>query len=286
VGCTELPYRVTNYHTVSTGIPTQVKTSLFDDGPSYFRYDVYNDFMTFWGNGNPGDVYVNSAGTNELGGHAVLIIGWNNIKGAYLLKNSWGPTGGPNGDGTFWMAYSGHAHNLNFGMANFDLSEAEEWNVVYDQMFTDASAALSPLRSYRDKTLAANAQGRQLVSELYEKHSAELVKILRTKPGLTARGALIIKGHLPGIKKVLNGGTMEMTRLQLAQVSKFLSDVASVGSAELKEYISSVQAVLKDEKALASLGIKVVKWGRRAPGLKKGSLTATWGSIKTRIQEQ
>jgi len=52
----------------------------------------------------------------------VLIIGWNDTEDAYLCKNSWGATGGPNNDGTFWIAYSGHAHNLYFGMVNFDLA--------------------------------------------------------------------------------------------------------------------------------------------------------------------
>jgi hypothetical protein len=51
----------------------------------------------------------------------VLLIGWDDAKQAYLLKNSWGTTAGPNGDGTFWVAYSGHLRNLGFGMANFSL---------------------------------------------------------------------------------------------------------------------------------------------------------------------
>ena len=50
----------------------------------------------------------------------MLLIGWDDAKGAFLCKNSWGP-GGPNGDGTFWIAYAGHAYDLGFGMANFSL---------------------------------------------------------------------------------------------------------------------------------------------------------------------
>jgi hypothetical protein len=49
----------------------------------------------------------------------VLLIGWDDSKGAYLCKNSWGRNDGPNGDGTFWIAYSGHAHSLGFQMSNF-----------------------------------------------------------------------------------------------------------------------------------------------------------------------
>ena len=116
--CEQLGYRVVGWHTVPTN-PEGFKNSLYVDGPSYWRYDVYSDFYNYWDHGNPGDVYVNSGG-GLLGGHAVLLIGWDDAKQAYLCKNSWGG-GGPNGDGTFWIAYSGHAKDLGFGMANFGL---------------------------------------------------------------------------------------------------------------------------------------------------------------------
>ncbi len=119
--CGQLPYRVIDFHTINTLDPKQVKTSLYNDAPSYFGYDFYDDFRDFWHDGNPGDVYVNAHGTTKLGGHAVLIIGWSAPKGAYLCKNSHGSTSGPNGDGTFWIAYRGHAHDLNFQMGNFNL---------------------------------------------------------------------------------------------------------------------------------------------------------------------
>ncbi len=118
-GCVQLDYRVIDWHTVSS---SNFKNSLYTYGPSYWRYDVYNDFYTYWSNGNPGEVYVNQAGSTFQGGHAVLLIGWDDAKGAYLCKNSWGATGGPNGDGTFWIAYSGHVNDLGFGMANFSLT--------------------------------------------------------------------------------------------------------------------------------------------------------------------
>ena len=118
--CPQKDYRVTNYHTVASNA-TAMNTSLYDDGPSYWRFNVYGDFFTFWNSASPGTVYTQTTGTLQ-GGHAVLLIGWDDGKGAFLCKNSWGATGGPNGDGTFWIAYTGHAHGLGFGMANFDLS--------------------------------------------------------------------------------------------------------------------------------------------------------------------
>jgi hypothetical protein len=117
-GCAQLDYRVIDWHTVDVN---DFKNSLYNYGPSYWRFNVYNDFFTYWNTGSPGSVYVNQSSTYE-GGHAVLLIGWDDNKGAYLCKNSWGATQGPNSDGTFWIAYSGHANSMGFGMANFSLT--------------------------------------------------------------------------------------------------------------------------------------------------------------------
>ncbi|MCE5244317.1 MAG: C1 family peptidase [Desulfobacteraceae bacterium] len=121
--CTTLDWRTTNYkstdyYTVDTTNIAQMKAALETDGPAYFRFDVYSDFYTFWDSGVPGKVYTQKLGSSYEGGHAVLLIGWNDAKGAWLLRNNWGATGGPNGDGTFWMAYKGHGVDLGFGMAN------------------------------------------------------------------------------------------------------------------------------------------------------------------------
>ena len=117
--CNQLGFHVVDWHTVSA-TPNEFKYSLYTYGPSYWRYRVYADFYTFWDRGQPGQVYVNTSSA-FVGGHAVLLIGWDDEKQAYLCKNSWG-TGGPNNDGTFWIAYSGHAYEMGFGMANFSLS--------------------------------------------------------------------------------------------------------------------------------------------------------------------
>ncbi|MBI5115903.1 hypothetical protein HZA56_05475 [Candidatus Poribacteria bacterium] len=123
--CEPAPYHSTGLFTVNTGSVDDMKASLYQDGPAYFSYQVYSDFFTFWGTRSPGAVYRQASGAYE-GGHAVLIIGWDNSKQAWLCKNSWGATGGPNSDGTFWIAWSGHASSLAFGMANVDLVPLQE----------------------------------------------------------------------------------------------------------------------------------------------------------------
>ena len=118
--CNKLDYNTTGYYTVNMDNVEEIKASLYNDGPTYFRFDVYTDFFYFWRTDSPGTVYTQSTGSFE-GGHAVQIIGWDDSKEAWLCKNSWGSNSGPNGDGTFWIAYSGHLDNLYFGMANVSI---------------------------------------------------------------------------------------------------------------------------------------------------------------------
>lgn len=121
--CPQLPIRLKNWHTVPYD---QFKASCMTLGPSYFRFALNgSEFTTFWYTATPGTAYVNHQPLTN--GHAVLLIGWDDTKGAYLCKNSWG-AGGPNGDGTFWIAYSGHTNDLQFQMFNFDLTLSTDLN--------------------------------------------------------------------------------------------------------------------------------------------------------------
>ena len=120
--CGELSYRTDEYYSVNTGDGNEVKLSLTEDGPANFRFDTYTDFFDFWNTGSHRQVYRQSDGFQK-GGHAVLLIGWDDGKGAWLCKNSWGERNGPNNDGTFYIAYSGHNNNLYFGMSNFTITD-------------------------------------------------------------------------------------------------------------------------------------------------------------------
>jgi hypothetical protein len=121
--CPQLPYRTDTYYAVSTADSNDMKISLMQDGPAPLRFLVYRDFFDFWNTGEPGAVYKQSDDT-LLGGHAAILIGWDDTKKAWLFKNSWGERG-PDSDGTFWMAYSGHANDLKLGMSNFTIKTAD-----------------------------------------------------------------------------------------------------------------------------------------------------------------
>lgn len=224
-GCAQDSHRVTNYHTVSMTDPAQVKTSVVDEGPSYFRFDVYEDFYDFWNKPSPGAVYVNANtthGNNKLGGHAILIIGWNDSKNAYLFKNSWGATGGPNGDGTFWMAISGHYKNLNFQMANFSLTvPAASWETTYPSLFGD-QATLKLFREYRNRVLLQSAWGRIFVKALYM-NSGEALQVLHANPALMAQARALIARNKDAVADAVAGdeGVLDDTDAVLEFLDRF-----------------------------------------------------------------
>ena len=111
-GIVGIDYLATGFYTIDKTIEA-MKQSLVADGPFYFRYDFYEDFYHYWYFGTPSDNYRHVTGKIK-GGHAVLLIGWNESREAWLIKNSWGPDTGPNKDGTGWIRYDGHAHDLDF----------------------------------------------------------------------------------------------------------------------------------------------------------------------------
>jgi len=103
---------VNTWALLSLGVPTipELKAAL-QQGPVWLGYYVYQDFMTYWATADPDEVYAHSGPGSPVGGHAVLCIGYSEPEQCWIVKNSWGLTG-PNGDGTFRMAYN---NNCQFG---------------------------------------------------------------------------------------------------------------------------------------------------------------------------
>jgi len=74
-----------------------IKQEVYTNGPVQTGFTVYSDFMTYHSG-----VYHHTSG-NQLGGHAVKIVGWG-VAGSdpyWIVANSWGTGWGLNG--FFWM---------------------------------------------------------------------------------------------------------------------------------------------------------------------------------------
>jgi C1A family cysteine protease len=79
------------------GSADEVKAAL-KNGPLVTTLDVYADFLTY-----STGVYQHVTG-DKLGGHAVSIVGYDDSRSAWLIRNSWGPDWGDHGFA--WVNYA------------------------------------------------------------------------------------------------------------------------------------------------------------------------------------
>lgn len=96
-----LPYRIRSYARVTT--VNGLKQALNKYGPCYISFPIYNSLRSeFWRNN----------GKDAVGGHAVTVVGYDDAKQCFVMRNSWG---------IFWgkFGYSNYPY-ADFG-AHWDL---------------------------------------------------------------------------------------------------------------------------------------------------------------------
>jgi cathepsin L len=105
------PYKVTNWGYVSPGggipTPAEIKKAMCDHGPLTAAVRVTTAFQHYNGEGvfneqDPGNI-----------NHGVAIVGWDDDKQAWLIKNSWGTGWGDKG--YMWIAYN--SNKIGYGAA-------------------------------------------------------------------------------------------------------------------------------------------------------------------------
>ena len=82
-------YRIVSWADVTGTSPTvsAIRDALVSYGPLVTTMDVYDDFFSY-----VSGVYSHTTGDNA-GGHAVLIVGYNDAGQYFIVKNSWGQDG-------------------------------------------------------------------------------------------------------------------------------------------------------------------------------------------------
>jgi C1A family cysteine protease len=108
-GWQEITYAITSWRYIATIRPTVdgLKNALNVYGPLVTTMDVYNDFY-YYGSG----IYSHTTGGYE-GGHAVLLVGYDDADQCFIVKNSWGTDWGDSG--YFKIAYSQLTSVVRFG---------------------------------------------------------------------------------------------------------------------------------------------------------------------------
>ncbi|MCM2266317.1 MAG: C1 family peptidase [Elusimicrobiales bacterium] len=101
-------YKIVNYGKVSQKLAT-IKAALAAYGPLPTAMMVYEDFMQY-----KSGVYSYVTG-KRLGGHAVLLVGYNDPGQYFIVKNSWNTGWGE--QGFFRIAYSELDGKSNFGLS-------------------------------------------------------------------------------------------------------------------------------------------------------------------------
>ena len=81
--------------------PLQMKGCLADGYPFVFGFTVYESFMSI---GSDGIMKIPDKQERAEGGHAVMCVGYSDLKQSFIIKNSWGESWGDKG--YFYMPYS------------------------------------------------------------------------------------------------------------------------------------------------------------------------------------
>ena len=102
-------YKIASWRWVTTTPSTvsAIKNALYSDGPLATTMEVYNDFFNY-----RSGVYSHVSGS-YAGGHAILLVGYDDAGQYFICKNSWGTWWGESG--YFKIAYSQLNSNVHFG---------------------------------------------------------------------------------------------------------------------------------------------------------------------------
>lgn len=95
-----------------------IKTALVKYGPLPIAFMVYEDFMHY-----KTGIYSYATG-KRLGGHAVLLVGYNDAEKYFSVKNSWDTGWGE--QGYFRIAYSQLDNSVNFGLSTIAYRTAKD----------------------------------------------------------------------------------------------------------------------------------------------------------------
>ncbi len=146
-------FKIDSFSAVAYGTRTSVQSQLAAGNPVVFGATVYSNFMSWTGS----NVYSAPSGSS-LGGHAMVVVGYDNAKSAYRVQNSWGTGWGD--AGYIWMGYSAFESTTNtaFVAARSDTPPPQNEAPVITAM-TAAPATVAPLVRATVSLVASDPNG-------------------------------------------------------------------------------------------------------------------------------
>lgn len=96
------PFRIRQWLRVNTAERSEIKLHIKNRIPVIIGAPVDEGFRNAIKNGT-GEYFWNTKSGNSLGDHAMLVVGYDDVKKAFKIMNSWGKTWG--NDGYCWMDY-------------------------------------------------------------------------------------------------------------------------------------------------------------------------------------
>ena len=162
-------------------------------------------------------------------------------------------------DGLSWQLI-GNGTNIPYDVAiraRIAQGDMPGWPDVYNTILIE-DEDLSLLRIFRDRALVPNQVGKEYVDLLY-KNSGEVATLLLENPFLTAEAGEVINELLPGVRNLLEGGVMELSREELANIEFLLAQFETEASPHLKSAIRKVKKNIRNEEILRQLGFVISK---------------------------
>jgi len=122
--CSDWQDRVLTIDSTGGVSPSQVKQTVVDTGPLSVAMGIGSSFGGYW----DGDIYrcTNDSGVN----HGVVVAGYNDAGGYWIVRNSWGS--GWNGDGYFKVGYGECAIEYYVSYADVDIDDDSDGDTVPD----------------------------------------------------------------------------------------------------------------------------------------------------------
>jgi C1A family cysteine protease len=145
-------FKVNSYEKVGIRTADELKATLVKYGPVVGAMKVHNSFYNY-----SSGIYKPDQVEQNLGGHAILIVGYSDKIGGFKVKNSWGTLWGDKG--FFWIAYDQVGGQSDFGTRGggvFAITDASAPDVAPQYLISSHNVSPSSAKAGSSFTFTAN----------------------------------------------------------------------------------------------------------------------------------